>query len=448
MRPGEQRWTGEQDLFRARLDQIINMKHELARLAQTIDWGWIDEQVADCFSANGRPGVPTRFMVGLLLLKQTYRLSDEEVCERWIYDPYFQYFTGAEFFAHEFPHERSSISHWRKRIGGKLDALLAETLRVGHATGALKPQDMARVTVDSTVQPKAVTHPTDAKLMRKAIEKLGAQAKSEGLKLRQSYARLAKRAAQMVGRYTHAKQFKRANRELRFLRTRLGRLIRDITRKIEGDPYLKNVFAEPLSKALRIRWQNQRQRGPKLYSWHAPEVECIGKGKAHKPYEFGVKVSITTTNRRCKGGMFVLHAKALPGNPYDGHTLAEAIDETEALTGCPIERAYVDKGYRGHKTPNPLRVFISGQKRGVHGVIKRELRRRSGIEPIIGHMKEDGHLGRNFLHGRHGDQNNAVLCAVGHNLRLVLRWLTILLRLLMDVLLVAFANHSALKPAS
>ena len=229
---------------------------------------------------------------------------------------------------------------------------------------------MARVAIDSTVQPKAVTHPTDAKLMLKAIEKLGTQAKSEGLKLRQSYARLAKQAAQMVGRYTHAKQFKRANRELKFLRTRLGRLIRD-TRKIEGDPDLKNVFAVPLSKAVRIRWQNHNQRGPKLCSWHAPEVECIGKCKAHKPYEFGVKVSITTTNKRCKGAMFVLHAKALPGNPYDGHTLADVIDETEALTGRPIERAFVGKGYRGHAAQNPRRVFIAGQKRGVHGVIKR-----------------------------------------------------------------------------
>jgi len=447
MRPGEQNWTGEQDLFRARLDQIINMKHELVRLAQTIDWAWIDEQIADCFSESGRPGVPTRFMVGLLLLKQISGLSDELVCDRWVYDPYFQYFTGAEFFAHEFPHERSGISHWRKRIGGKLDALLAESLRVAHVTGALKPQDLARVTVDTTVQPKAVTHPTDAKLMLKATLKLGAKAKAEGLKLRQSYARLAKRAAQMAQRYIHAKQFKRANRELKFLRTRLGRLIRDITRKIADDPYLKQVFAEPLSKAIRIRWQNQHQRGPKLYSWHAPEVECIGKGKAHKPYEFGVKVSITTTNRRCKGGMFVLHTKALPGNPYDGHTLAEVIEETEALTGCPIERAYADKGYRGHSTPRPLRVFISGQKRGVHGVIKRELRRRSGIEPVIGHMKEDGQLGRNFLKGPHGDRNNALLRAIGHNLRLVLRWLRHLLCLILATMIAALARRSALRHA-
>ncbi len=423
MRPGKQEWTGAQDLFRARLDQIINMQQDLVKLAGTIDWAWIDQELAACFSEEGRPGLTTRFMVGLLLLKQIYGLSDEEVCARWVYDPYFQHFTGEEFFAHAFPHERSGMSHWRKRIGPKLDLLLAESLRVADASGALKTDDLARITIDTTVQPKNVTHPTDAKLMLTAIEKLGTQAKAQGLKLRQSYARLAKRAALMAGRYTHAKQFKRANRELRFLRTRLGRLIRDIRRKIDGREPLQRLFAEPLSKALQIRWQNHNQRGRKLYSWHAPETECIGKGKAHKPYEFGTKVSIATTNHRCKGGQFVLHAKALPGNPYDGHTLAGVIAETQRLTGREIERAYVDKGYRGHDAPRPLRVFISGQKRGVHGAIKRELRRRSAIEPVIGHMKSDGHLGRNYLKGRHGDQVNAVLSAIGHNLRLILNWL-------------------------
>ena len=185
-----------------------------------------------------------------------------------------------------------------------------------------------------------------------------------------------------------------------------------------------------------------------LYSWRAPETECIGKGRAHKPYEFGVKVSVTTTDRRCKGGQFVLHAKALPGNPYDGQTLGEVIEETQELTGREIERAYVDKGYRGHNAPKPLRVFISGQKRGVFGAIKRELRRRSAIEPVIGHMKSDGHLGRNYLKGRHGDQANAVLSAVGHNLRLVLNWLRLLLSLILVAILDGLAPQSALKPAS
>ena len=268
------------------------------------------------------------------------------------------------------------------------------------------------------------------------------------MQLRQSYLRIAKRAAMMAGRYAHAKQFKRHRRQLRGLRIRLGRLIRDIRRKIAGQDELEATFEQPLSRAAQIRSQEQRQRGNKLYSFHAPEVECIGKGKASAPYEFGVKASIVTTNARSPGGQFVLHAKALPGNPYDGHTLGDIIEATEKLTGCLIERAYVDKGYRGHKATNPRRVFISGQKRGVFGVIKRELRRRSAIEPVIGHMKTDGHLGRCHLKGRKGDAANVVLTAIGHNLRLVLAWFRLLLRLILLALCRALALAPAAKWAS
>ena len=164
----------------------------------------------------------------------------------------------------------------------------------------------------------------------------------------------------------------------------------------------------------------------------------IGKGKARQPYEFGVKASIVTTNRRAPGGQFVLHATSLPGNPYDGHTLAGVIDDTEKLTGRPIERAYVDKGYRGHDATNPRRVFLSGQKRGVFGISRRELRRRSAIEAVIGHLKNDGHLGRCFLKGWHGDAANVILSAVGYNLRLVLRWLRALLCLIAAALPAVF----------
>jgi IS5 family transposase len=233
----------------------------------------------------------------------------------------------------------------------------------------------------------------------------------------------------MAGRYAHTKQFRRHQRQLRILRSQLGRIIRDIRRKIEGQPALKEAFALPLGRATQIRSQQQRQRGWKLYSFHAPEVECIGKGKAAAPYEFGVKASIVTNNRRAPGGLFVLHASALPDNSYDGHTLRDIIGRTEALTGCAIERAHIDKGYRGHDVQNPRRVFISGQKRGVFGAIKRELRRRSAIEPIIGHMKAEGHLGRCFLKGRAGDATNVVLSAVGHNFRRILAWLKQLLGL-------------------
>jgi IS5 family transposase len=387
-------------------------------------------------------------MIGLLLLKHIYGLSDEGVCERWVYDPYFQHFTGEEFFQHDFPHERSDLSHWRKRLGERLDLLLAESLRVAHASGALRTKDLTRVTVDTTVQPKNITFPTDAKLLHAAIQGLNRLARRHGVRLRQSYARLAKRAAMMAGRYAHAKQFNRHHRQVRFLRTRLGRLIRDIRRKIVGREPIETAFEAPLARASQIRSQRQRQRGWKLYSFHAPETECIGKGKARAPYEFGVKVSIVTTNARAPGGQFVLHATALPGNPYDGHTLRAVIEGTQRLTGREIERAYVDKGYRGHDAPHPRRVFISGQKRGVFGVIKRELRRRSAIEPVIGHMKAEGHLGRCYLKGPVGDAANAVLAAVGYNFRRILAWLRMLLRLILCVLLTAFAAQQTLKPAS
>ena len=383
------------------------MKHELVVLAEKIDWEWLDAEQADCFSDKGRPAEPVRFMIGMFMLKHSYALCDELLWERWVHDPYFQYFTGEEFFRHELRHERSGMSHWRKRIGARLDKLLAETLRIAHDSGALKKSDLARVTVDTTVQPKNVAFPSDAKLLETAIRQLGKLARAHGVALRQSYVRVAKKAAMMAGRYGHAKQFKRMNRQIGFPRNRLGRLIRDVTRRIENDGALREVFAIPMAKARRIRGQQQRQRGWKLYSWHAPEVECIGKGKAAKPYEFGVKVSLTTTNKRCKGGQFILHAKALPGNPYDGHTLRQAIQETEALTGREIERVYVDKGYQGHDAPKPLRVFKSGQKRGVHGQIKKELRRRSAIEAVIGHCKTDGHLGRNFLKGLRSNRPKA-----------------------------------------
>ena len=387
-------------------------------------------------------------MIGLLLLKHIYGLSDEDVCERWVHDPYFQYFTGEEFFQHSFPHERSDLSHWRKRLGDKTGTAASREPAGGTRERRTADEGLARVTVDTTVQPKAITFPTDAKLLHAAIKGLNRMARRHGVQLRQSYLRIAKQAAMMAGRYAHAKQFNRHRRQLRILRTRLGRIIRDIGRKIAGKPDLEEAFAWPLARASQIRSQQQRQRGWKLYSFHAPEVECIGKGKASAPYEFGVKVSIATTNARAPGGQFVLHAKALPGNPYDGHTLRSAIEDTERLTGREIERVYVDKGYRGHDAPNPHRIFISGQKRGVFGAIKRELRRRSAIEPVIGHMKAEGHLGRCYLKGTAGDAANAILTAVGHNLRLVLAWLRILLCLILAALRSALADDPKLKLAS
>jgi len=441
MRPKERRDSGQADLLRSRLDAIIDMDHALVKLSRTIDWSFLEERFGAVYEDKpGRPPLPTRLMAGLAILKHTYDLSDEVLCERWVENPYYQFFCGEEFFQHRLVFERSSLTRWRQRMGEeKLQALLQESLSVATKTEAIKPSDLNRVIVDTTVQPKNVMFPTDARLLNRAREILVRLAKRQGLALRQSYARVGKFALIKHQRYAHAKQFKRANRALRTLRTYLGRVIRDITRKIEGRTDLLGeiVLGRMLALARRVLDQKQRQRGPKVYSLHAPEVECIGKGKAHRPYEFGVKVSVATTLSHAKGGQFVTHVKALPGNPYDGHTLETVIPEMEALIGNIIERLVLDKGYRGHNAPPgyKFRVFISGQKRRVTPKIKREMRRRSAIEPVIGHLKSEHRMGRNYLWHRLGDATNAVLAAAGYNFRRLIRWLELLLHQILVLLI-------------
>jgi IS5 family transposase len=428
-RPRDER---QKDLLQPALDQIIDLKHPLVLLAGEIDWDFLDGRFRTvCLPGPGQPGLPTRLVAGLFILKHMHNLSDEVLCARWVENPYYQYFCGELSFCHKLPFDRSSLTRWRQRLGEEqLAALIQESLSVGHKTGALETKDLERVAVDTTVQPKAVAHPTDARLMHRALEKLVKLAKRHGVELRQSYLRVAKRAAIMVGRYTHAHQFKRARRALKFLRTRLGRVIRDINRKIDGDAALEERFRPLLILAGRVRAQDHRQRGPKVYSLHAPEVECIGKGKARAPYEFGCKVSIATPVTKPKGGQFVLHARALHGNPFDGHTLGPAIADIERMTGIEVKRGHVDKGYRGHNHPHKFRIWISGQVRRTTTAIKREMKRRAAVEPVIGHVKAEHRMDRNYLKGREGDRINAVLAAAGYNFSLLIRWLAELLRIL------------------
>jgi transposase, IS5 family len=434
MRPKERQDSGQTDLLRSRLDAIIDMGHPLVKLARTIDWSFLEQQFGAVYEDKpGRPPLPTRLMVGLVILKHTYDLSDEVLCERWVENPYYQFFCGEEFFQHRLVFDRSSLTRWRQRMGEeKLQALLQESLSVASKTKAIKPSDLNRIIVDTTVQPKNVMFPTDARLLNRAREILVRLAKGAGIRLRQSYARVGKFALIKHQRYAHAKQFKRANRALRTLRTYLGRIIRDVARKVRGNgsALSESALLRMLALARRVLEQKQHQRGAKVYSLHAPEVECIGKGKAHRPYEFGVKVSVATTLAHAKGGQFVTHVKALPGNPYDGHTLATVIPDMEALIGNIIERLILDKGYRGHNAPPEykFRVFISGQKRRMTPKIKRELRRRSAVEPVIGHLKSEHRMGRNYLWHRQGDATNAVLAAVGYNFRRLICWLRLLLR--------------------
>jgi transposase, IS5 family len=430
MKPRERRESGEQDLFRSRLDAIIDMKHALVKLARTIDWRFLEGEFGAVYTDGpGSPPLPTRLMAGLSILKHTYDVSDEVLCERWIENPYYQFFCGEEFFQHELVFDRSSLTRWRQRMGEeKLAALIQESLAVAAKTDAMAPKDLARVIVDTTVQPKAVMFPTDAKLLNRARERLVRLAQKRGIGLRQSYRRVGKRALIAHQRYAHAHQFKRAGKALRKLKTYTGRVIRDIARKTAGNEALSDIFAWPLSLGRRVLEQNRHQRGRKVYSLHAPEVECIGKGKAHRPYEFGVKVSVATTLHRSKGGQFVAHVAALPGNPYDGHTLAKVIPAIEMLIGNVLERIFTDAGYRGHNAPPEykFRVFTAGQKRRVTPQIKRQMRRRAAVEPVIGHLKAEHRMGRNYLAHPAGDSINAVLAAAGYNFRLLIRWLSLL----------------------
>ena len=448
MKPRERRETGEGDLFRARLDAIINLRHPLVVLAREVDWAFLERTFGEVYTDGpGAPPLPTRLMAGLMILKYTHDLSDEVLCARWVENPYYQFFCGEEFFQHALVFDRTSLTNWRKRMGEeKMKALLQESLAVAAKTGAVKPSELSAVIVDTTVQPKNVMFPTDARLLNRAREKLVRLAQRHGVRLRQSYARVGKFALIKHQRYAHAKQFKRAGRALKTLRTYLGRVIRDISRKIAGDERLEEtVFKDILLLARRVHQQKQHQRGPKVYSLHAPEVECIGKGKAHRPYEFGVKVSVATTLAHAKGGQFVTHVKALPGNPYDGHTLATIIPDMEALIGNTLRRIVADRGYRGHNAPldHKFKVFIAGQKRRMTPALKRQMRRRSAVEPVIGHLKEEHRMGRNYLWHRQGDAINAVLAAAGYNFSRLVHWL----RLLLSQILAALITVSAALPA-
>jgi IS5 family transposase len=416
MRPKQQISSPQQDMFRNRLVNILNHRHELYRLGELIDWEVFERELGKLYAEEGRPGIPIRLLVGLTYLSHAFNTSDEETVRRWVENPYHQYFCGEEYFRHDLPIDPSSLSRWRKRIGEEgCELILQLTVPAGLAAKAVRASSFERVTVDTTVQEKAVAHPTDSRLYNRSRERLVQLAVSYGVRLRQSYSRLGHQALAKAGRYLHARQTRRARREIKRLKTYLGRVYRDIVRKIADQPALQRVFVLELGLAERLLTQ-QRQDKNKLYSLHAPEVECIAKGKAHKKYEFGVKVSVATTNR----DNFVVGMLAMAGNPYDGHTLTRAIEQVQRITGRAILRCFVDRGYRGHEVRESS-VLISGRRRGLTPQMKKELLRRNALEPVIGHMKTDGKLGRNYLLGKLGDKINALLCGAGHNIRLILK---------------------------
>lgn len=406
-------------MFERELEGMINRDHPLVKLADLIDWQNFEESWSGLFpSKRGRPATSTRLIAGLLYLQHMQGCSDAELLWAWIENPYMQYFCGETHFQHRLPIDPSSMTRWRKRLGESgVEKLLAQTIEAAKKGCVIKQRSLERVIVDSTVMEKAVAFPTDSRLLERGRQHLVRLADLLGLKLRQNYNRQAPRMAVQVARYAHARQFRRMQAGLKRLRTVVGRVWRDIERQMVNvtDQRLQERASSILSRVKRLLEQKRGDKN-KLYSLHAPEVECIGKGKVRQPYEFGVKVSVAVTH---KEGL-VVGMKSLPGNPYDGHSLAGALQQVGLLTGTMPKAAFVDKGYRGIEIEG-TDIWRSGQKRGVTASIRRAIHRRSMVEPMIGHMKTEGRLGRNWLHGAEGDAIHALLCGAGHNLRMILR---------------------------
>lgn len=407
-------------LFETELENMINLEHPLVKLAQQIGWATFEEQFGVLYDEGiGRPAKPIRLMVGLQYLKYTFNFSDEQLVYTWIENPYWQYFCGEKYFRHKLPIDPTSMTKWRNRVKDSgLETLLEETIKAGLEMKVIKKADTQKLVVDTTVQEKNITFPTDAKLCFKAREKLVDLASVLGIKLRQTYRRLAKQALVMQSRYAKSRKFGQAKKEQKKLKNFLGRVVRDIENKIGDDLFLRLEFSELLDIAKNIYTQTKNSKN-KTYSIHEPDVQCIAKGKAHKKYEFGCKAGFVTTAKNC----FVVGAMAFEGNPFDGHTLRKNLSQTKRFLGVEqLGDVYVDEGYKGHDCEDIADVTVV--KRGWRKKKrseKRWLKRRSSIEPTIGHLKQDNRLCRNYLKGIKGDKANAILSACGYNMRKLLR---------------------------
>jgi IS5 family transposase len=440
------------DFFRNRLEQMIDLRHPLAILSKEMPWEQIEhtlkplferkprtrrshlvhdlfgerqELSADGISPAGRPRLPIRLMVSLLYLKHAYNLSDEELVVRWTENVQWQYFSGMEYYEPKFPCDPTQIGRFRQRLGeAGVEEILKATIDAAIKLNAIAPQDLERVIVDTTVSEKAIAYPTDTGLLEQARRQLVQAGKQVGLRYKQTYAQEGNTLHRKACGYARAKQFNRLKRMVRRQKTILGILIRESQRKLKQlnpapSPALDELI-RVLAHAQRLE-QQQRQDKNKLYALHAPEVECIGKGKTRQPYEFGVKAGFVVTHN--KGLM--IGARTFPNNPYDGHTLAEQLEQTNILIEdhhVRVKQAYVDLGYRGVDEANPeVRVIHRGKYKSLSKLERKRLKRRQAIEPVIGHLKADHGMKRCWLKGAMGDAMHVVLCAAGFNLKWVLR---------------------------
>lgn len=399
------------------VDQL-NPKHPLLQLAKKIAWNSFDSNFTPLYSVNGRPAKRIRLMVGLSILKHMENVSDEVIVQQWVQNPYYQAFCGELEFQWQFPCDPSDLVYFRKRIGEKgFEKILASSIVI-HGKNALEKE----VCIDTTVQEKNITFPTDAKLYRKIIVRCLKLAKAHSIKLRRSYAKEIKQRKLECRFAGHPKNRAKARKAIKRLKTIAGRLVRELERELPAS--VLDKYAEDF--ALFHKGLSQKRGGKnKLYSLHEPHVYCMSKGKEHKRYEFGTKVSITVT----RDSKIIIGAMAFDSNKFDGHTLPAVLLQTKRLIGHVPEVALCDRGYKGKNKINDTRVIrpsVTAQNADskYKDLMRKRFRKRAGIEPVIGHLKSDHRLNKNYLKGFEGDQINILMAAAAFNFR---KWMRLFL---------------------
>lgn len=406
----------QKNLFKPHLSDFIDKGHELVLLAQKIDWDYFENEFSPLYSQKGRPSMPIRLMVGCLLLKRIYNLGDETLATAWVMNPYMQYFCGFNFFEHHFACDPSDFVHFRKRIGKDgAEKIFFYSVKV-HGLAA---QEKA-VLSDTTVQENNTTFPTDATLAKKIIDKINKIAQDENIEQRQTYVRVSKQHLRNTHNSKHPKRVKKARKSMRKLKTIAGRLLREIKRELA--PYRLELYKEQLDLFEKVLNQKRTDKD-KIYSLNKPFTSCIAKGKAHKRYEFGNKVGLTTTFET----LIITAIKSFEGNPHDSKTIEPLLNQMENNDIALAKELIYDRGGKGQKiikntiisTPDyrPLKRDTAYQKCKK----RKKFRRRAAIEPVIGHLKTDHCMGENYLSGSDSPQINAFLAATGWNLKKMMK---------------------------
>ncbi len=395
------------------LSETLNPKHPLYKLSQIVPWSEFEEEFGKKYKKNfGRPAKSIRLMVSLLMLKHMYNMSDENVVYTWLENPYWQFFSGETEFQWNFPCDPSELTVFRKRIGESgAEKILQISIKL-HGRKAMESE----ITADTTVQEKNITFPTDTKLHLKVINWVWRIADKTKVRLRQSYKRTIPTLKWYLRYLSTPKRAKQGRSAARKIKTISARLLRDLLRKLPKD--LQLAYSNEIEVSKKILSQTRKDKN-KVYSFHEPEVACISKGKPNKRYEFGSKVSILTT----KNSNIIVGALNFTGNPYDGHTLPSALEQYHRLCNRHPKKVLIDEGYRGRKKIGDtelLRVHKRTREQVKSQSYRKRFRRRSAIEPIIGHLKSDYRLGRNFLKGLEGDSINVMLACAAFNFKKLL----------------------------